>query len=278
MLGAPRRCAAPAPPSPRARDRRRLVRARPTTGGRRCSARQARHLVSRFSYGITPALAADVREAGGARAWFEQQLAPAVGRPTPASRSSATGGHPASVPLPAPTLWQRQSRRGRGRLGGDGQLRALGARAPDPVAPPGPRGDARVLGEPLQRPRQRRRRVHLAHRLRRRARRARARLLRGPAADRDHAPGDADLPRQRRLHRQAPQREPRPRAARAAHRRPRQLRRGRRQELRPDPHRLAGRRCGSRGSRRTASKDHWRGPVKVHGLHPRQRRTPTAGR
>ena len=38
-----------------------------------------------------------------------------------------------------------------------------------------------------------------------------------------------------------PQREPRPRAARAAHRRPRQPHRGRRQELRPDPHRLAGR-------------------------------------
>lgn len=38
--------------------------------------RQARHLVSRFSYGITPVLAADVRKAGGARQWFEQQLTP----------------------------------------------------------------------------------------------------------------------------------------------------------------------------------------------------------
>jgi hypothetical protein len=36
----------------------------------------ARHLVGRFSYGLTPELAADVRKAGGARAWFEQQLRP----------------------------------------------------------------------------------------------------------------------------------------------------------------------------------------------------------
>ncbi len=33
-----------------------------------------RHLVTRFSYGLTPALAADVRKAGGAQAWFEDQL------------------------------------------------------------------------------------------------------------------------------------------------------------------------------------------------------------
>lgn len=35
-----------------------------------------RHLVGRFSYGVTPALAAQVRRAGGGEAWFEQQLAP----------------------------------------------------------------------------------------------------------------------------------------------------------------------------------------------------------
>ena len=33
-----------------------------------------RHLVSRFSYGITPKLAQQVRHAGGAQAWFERQL------------------------------------------------------------------------------------------------------------------------------------------------------------------------------------------------------------
>ncbi|MTB85072.1 DUF1800 family protein [Nocardioides sp. zg-578] len=37
---------------------------------------QDRHLVGRFSYGVTPALAAQVRAAGGARRWFEQQLEP----------------------------------------------------------------------------------------------------------------------------------------------------------------------------------------------------------
>ena len=36
-----------------------------------------RHLVSRFSYALTPALAQQVRAAGGARAWFDDQLATA---------------------------------------------------------------------------------------------------------------------------------------------------------------------------------------------------------
>jgi hypothetical protein len=35
-----------------------------------------RHLVGRFSYGLTPALTAQVRRRGGARTWFEWQLAP----------------------------------------------------------------------------------------------------------------------------------------------------------------------------------------------------------
>ena len=38
---------------------------------------QARHLVNRFSYGITPGLAAEVRAAGGHLAWFDRQLATA---------------------------------------------------------------------------------------------------------------------------------------------------------------------------------------------------------
>ena len=33
-----------------------------------------RHLVTRFSYGLTPELAKDVRRAGRAEAWFERQL------------------------------------------------------------------------------------------------------------------------------------------------------------------------------------------------------------
>lgn len=35
-----------------------------------------RHLVSRFSYGITPALVTQVRKAGGGMAWWERQLSP----------------------------------------------------------------------------------------------------------------------------------------------------------------------------------------------------------
>ncbi len=35
-----------------------------------------RHLVTRFSYGLTPELARDVRKAGGGPAWFESQLKP----------------------------------------------------------------------------------------------------------------------------------------------------------------------------------------------------------
>jgi hypothetical protein len=45
--------------------------------GQKLLVKRERHLVSRFSYGLTPALAAQVRVAGGARAWWERQLAPA---------------------------------------------------------------------------------------------------------------------------------------------------------------------------------------------------------
>ena len=68
-----------------------LVPARPTPVRRRgkpvvtYSERQAsaalpaadRHLVRRFSWGLTPALAAEVKAAGGGRAWFLRQLQPA---------------------------------------------------------------------------------------------------------------------------------------------------------------------------------------------------------
>ncbi|MBZ5738929.1 DUF1800 domain-containing protein [Nocardioides mangrovi] len=45
-------------------------------GGAPLLSAKARHLVGRFSYGVTPALAADVRKAGGALKWFEDQLHP----------------------------------------------------------------------------------------------------------------------------------------------------------------------------------------------------------
>jgi uncharacterized protein (DUF1800 family) len=66
-----------------------------------------RHLVNRFSYGLTPALAAEVRRAGGARAWFERQLVP---------DRVADAGVPdhftwwKSLSRSAPDLWQRQEK------------------------------------------------------------------------------------------------------------------------------------------------------------------------
>jgi hypothetical protein len=66
---------------------------------------QARHLVGRFSYGLTPALADRVRSAGGARAWFEAQLDPAsVADPGTAGLITWWEG----LTLDAETLWQRQ--------------------------------------------------------------------------------------------------------------------------------------------------------------------------
>ncbi len=46
--------------------------------GQQLLKRREKHLVSRFSYGITPALATQVRAAGGGRAWWERQLTPAA--------------------------------------------------------------------------------------------------------------------------------------------------------------------------------------------------------
>lgn len=65
-----------------------------------------RHLVTRFSYGVTPALAADVRKAGGAQAWFERQLS-APGKVADGSADRLRGWWPDLDRGPA-DLWQRQ--------------------------------------------------------------------------------------------------------------------------------------------------------------------------
>ena len=65
----------------------------------------ARHLVGRFSYGLTPELAADVRNAGGARTWFEQQLQP--GRITDPKADELRGWWP-SLSRDCTELWHRQ--------------------------------------------------------------------------------------------------------------------------------------------------------------------------
>ena len=73
--------------------------------GHRLLGTQARHLVGRFSYGVTPALTAQVRAAGGARAWFETQLDPAaVADPG----TDAVRGWWPSLSRDATELWQRQ--------------------------------------------------------------------------------------------------------------------------------------------------------------------------
>jgi hypothetical protein len=66
---------------------------------------QARHLVGRFSYGVTPRLAADVRKAGGARAWFEAQLDPAS---IPDDAADALRGWWSGLSRDCTELWHRQ--------------------------------------------------------------------------------------------------------------------------------------------------------------------------
>jgi uncharacterized protein (DUF1800 family) len=73
-------------------------------GGRGLLPAADRHLVTRFSYGLTPALAAEVRKAGGAAAWFEKQLDPDR---VPAGMPPHFGWWP-SLSRAAPELWDRQ--------------------------------------------------------------------------------------------------------------------------------------------------------------------------
>src|SRR6478736_10360714 len=64
-----------------------------------------RHLVGRFSYGVTPDLARDVRRAGGAKAWFEHQLSP--GSVSDRQAAALRRWWP-SLDRSATDLWQRQ--------------------------------------------------------------------------------------------------------------------------------------------------------------------------
>src|SRR4051812_37330364 len=65
-----------------------------------------RHLVGRFSYGITPKLAQEVRRAGGAQAWFERQLDPK--RIKDKATDKISHWWPSLHRAPA-DLWQRQN-------------------------------------------------------------------------------------------------------------------------------------------------------------------------
>lgn len=71
-----------------------------------------RHLVTRFSYGVDATLAQDVRRAGGAQAWFEQQLT-RPGSFADRDADQVRRWWPDLDRLPA-ELWQRQVREIRG--------------------------------------------------------------------------------------------------------------------------------------------------------------------
>ena len=73
-------------------------------GAKLLSARD-RHLVGRFSAGVTPNLTAEVRAAGGGKEWFDRQLSPGGVRDR--SADDLAGWWP-SLQLGARELWQRQ--------------------------------------------------------------------------------------------------------------------------------------------------------------------------
>jgi hypothetical protein len=96
--------------------RRALLRAAPAVAakesyrpahwkGARLLSAADRHLVGRFSTGVTPALTAEVRRAGGGREWFERQLSP--GRVGDAAADELAAWWP-SLGLGARELWRRQ--------------------------------------------------------------------------------------------------------------------------------------------------------------------------
>ena len=62
----------------------------------------ARHLANRFTYGITPALVAEIRAAGSHEAWFERQLVTA----NDGAAANLCDWWP-DLRLDAPSLWQR---------------------------------------------------------------------------------------------------------------------------------------------------------------------------
>ena len=215
-------------------------------GADKLLSRQDRHLVSRFSYGVTPGprprRAQGRRRPQLVRAAAEAELGQGQeGRPAPGVVAQPQARPQGAVGAP--------DHRRRGRLGGHEQLRPLVDDAPDGVEAAGLRGHGRVLGEPPARPRARRRPVHPPGRLRQPDPRARPGPVRRDAARHDDPPRDADLPRRGRVDQGAPQREPRPGAARAAHGRRGQLRREGRQGLGPDPDRLVGRHVGDLATR-----------------------------
>ena len=183
---------------------------------RHASSPAALHLARRATWGATPALVAEIA-ARGATAWLDAQLNPLSAVPDTAmdqlvaDHVAAPG--PEDVGGARPVL-PEQHRRPRLR-------RARCLRRPGPVvAPPAARGDGRLLDQPPRRHRPLGRRLGQRAPLPARRHPAlRPRPLRRHARGRGQAPGDARPARQRVVDQAGPQRELRPRGARAAHRR-----------------------------------------------------------
>ena len=195
------------------------------------------HLANRFTYGFTPGLHEQMTAAGSPDVL--------VRGPAEPRRHRRREGEcaPVVVALDRPRRRRHLAARpvqGRAELGGDAELRPLVPAAPHLLPAAGAGGDDRVLGEPPPRAPRRLRRLHLSRRLRQAPAPPRARAVRRDARRCDHPSRHGHLAGQRPVDEEGAQREPRPRAPRAAHRRSRQPHRGRREELRPHPHRLPG--------------------------------------
>ena len=195
-----------------------------------------RHLVSRFSYAVTPALAQQVRSAGGARAWFEAQLATAYD----GSADNLADWWP-HLHLRPTAVWELQTSGTRFgyRVMYDYGRRLLVRRliSPRPVLEVMTEFWENYLNVPANGDSQFTWRARYGDVIRSHALGRFDKLLQ----DADRAPRDADLPRRRQLDRRPPEREPRPGAARAAHRRRGRLQGARRQGRGAHPHGLPGR-------------------------------------
>ena len=248
------------PPTPRRRCPRGLGRrrARPrrrgpsyaagaaSTTARRCSRTPDRHLVDAASPTASrPTLARDVRKAGGAPGVVRGPAQARQRRPTRTPRKVDALVARAVTTRP-PSCGSARSTGVAGRLGGDGRTTSAGCcmrrmRSNRQVLEMMTEFWENHLNVPVNGDAQFTYRAAYGDTIREHAL---GQVLR-PARRRDHAPGDADLPRQgRRRPKQHPNENLGRELLELPHRRRGQLHRGRRQGLGADPDRLHGRHVG----------------------------------
>ena len=196
----------------------------------------SRHFAQRFSGGITPALTSTITDAGGGRAWFEDQLYPAQVADPGGLR--VDGWFPSLARTPR-ELFDRQADETQGawevmydlsrwtmarRMFSSRQLKEVMVDFwSNLLHVPLMDDDAMFYRVSYD--------THDPH--------LRVDPVRLAAPALDRAPCDGPVPRQRGLHQGRAQREPGTGAARAAHRRHRRrLQRARREAVRQDAHRL----------------------------------------